>query len=241
MIWVFLLSSMFTTPQEVWTQANRAYQEGRFPEAVKLYEALVEEGVKNGKLHFNLGNAYYKTGQLGKAILHYSRARRYLPGDEDIATNLAIANQNRVDPQIDEENEAVMRSLDRLAHSINYILVFYLALGLLCLGGLSSVVLIMRPHARKWVGYLMVIGVVIGIFFMGLAFLQHKHLTRDDMAVVIAREVDVLSGPSTTESVSFTIHEGIGCRILDKTEGWVRIRLANGYNGWVRRGDIAVI
>ena len=61
------------------------------------------------------------------------------------------------------------------------------------------------------------------------------------MGVLIAAKTDVRAGPVATETISFTIHEGVRCRIMGKTDGWLRIGLANGYNGWVPRASVAEI
>jgi len=242
MMWMlFLLITPPAAQADVWAQANQAYQEERFQEAVELYESILADGVQNGNIHFNLGNAYFKTQQLGKAVLHYYKARKFSPGDEDIANNLALAAESRVDPIIDEEDEAFSRGFDAVAHTLNYKAVFYLSLVMLCMGGLASLGMILKPQTGKWIGYVMVTGSVVGLLLMAAAFLQYHQITRTDMAVIIAKEVNVLSGPSSKEPISFTIHEGISCRVLDENEGWCRIRLANGFNGWMRRSDLEVI
>ncbi len=242
MIYLFFCVFMASdSPEALWSQANQAYQDGRYEDALTLYEDLLLSGVDNGKLHYNLGNAYQKTGHLGRAILHYSRAQKLLPGDPDVKANLEIANQMRVDPQIDEENEEFTQSLQTLSWRIGYRSIFFLALAFLCVAGLASLILVLRPATGKWLGYVLVVGGVLGLLFMGGAFLQHNQMTRKDFAVVVTRQVDVLSGPSTKESVSFTIHEGIRCKILDRTEGWYRIRLANGFNGWLPRQAVEII
>lgn len=242
MMWtLFFLMMPQPAQADVWSQANQAYQEERFQEAVDLYESLLAEGFGNGDLHFNLGNAYFKSNHLGKAVLHYYKARKYLPGDEDIANNLALAAESRVDPVIDEEDEAFSRGLEAITHRLNYDVTFYLSLALLCLGGLASLGMVLKPQTGKWIGYVLVTGSVLGLLLMGAAFVQYHQITRTDMAVIISKEVNVLSGPSSKEPISFTIHEGISCRILDETEGWRRIRLANGFNGWIRHKDLEVI
>ena len=228
-------------PEALWQEANQHYKDGSFQLALDIYLILLRDGVENGKLHYNLGNAYFKTEHLGKAILHYNKAAKYLPGDSDVAANLALAEDHRAGPKIEDEHEAFAQTLDRIAHQISYRLVFLAALVFLLIGGLASLLLILRPMSGKWLGYVMVIGATFGLILMALAFVQHRQLSRDDMAVLTAVKVDVRSGPSNQESSSFVIHEGIRCRILDKTEGWFRIGLANGYNGWVPRGVVEII
>lgn len=243
MMWLVfcLVAYSDTNTQQLWQDANQAYQDEHFSEAVNGYEKLLADGVRSGKLHFNLGNAYFRDGRLGKAILHYHRAQKYLPGDADIAANLALANQKRQDPPIDEEAEDISRSFNRLAHMLPYSITYWIALLGLLIGGLASLTLVIKPKAPKALGYIVVIGCVLGLVFSGAAWLQFRQLTRQDLAVVVVREVDVLSGPSNRETVSFTIHEGISCRIMDLSNGWCRIRLANGYNGWIPAADLELI
>ena len=238
---LFLVFTWQDSPETVWERANEAYREGRFQDALQGYESLLAQGIENGKLHFNLGNAYHKAGKLGKAVLHYYKAQKLMPGDPDVANNLAMVSQLRVDPPIDEEFEGVQALFQEWMHRLNYRWVFLTSLVLLCLAGLASLALIIRTQPSRWLAYVMVIGALMGLLTMGAAYLQHAELVRKDHAVVVAREVDVLSGPSTKETVSFTIHEGIRCLILDRTEGWYRIRLANGFNGWLPRSTVETI
>ncbi len=78
-------------PQTAFFQANAAYSDGRFEEAVAAYESIIAAGIDGGHLRFNLGNAYFKTGDVGRAILNYERASRWIPGDPDLDANLTYA------------------------------------------------------------------------------------------------------------------------------------------------------
>lgn len=247
-VMLFALLSLVSSPADVqtlWSKGNEAYTAGRHEEALSHYEAAYENLQKrdmaSGELHFNLGNAYLKNDQLGRAILHYCRARKLLPGDKEVEANLAFADKRREDPPIEGENEAFDQVFDRYARLVDYGVVYYLTFALLALGGLASLVLILRPGSGKWLGYVLVIGCTGGILLTGALFLQHKQITRDDMAVVVRSQADVHAGPSMRESVSFTIHEGIRCRVLQDTEGWYQISLANGYNGWIERNAVEKI
>ncbi len=94
---VLLAPQQFVSPQEVFQHAEELYQEGRFAEAIEQYESLHKDGVVDGSVCYNLGNAYFKNGQLGLAILNYERALRLMPGDEDTKANLDFANELIVD------------------------------------------------------------------------------------------------------------------------------------------------
>ena len=72
-------------------EANQSYSAGRFDEALETYLELAEAGFSNGPLSYNIGNCYYRRGEIGKSILHYERARLLMPGDEDLAHNLELS------------------------------------------------------------------------------------------------------------------------------------------------------
>ena len=76
--------------ENLWKQGNEAYAQGDFEEAVTLYEALVSQG-ESAWGQYNLGNAYFRTGQLGKAVLAYKRAEARLPRSKEVKENLAQA------------------------------------------------------------------------------------------------------------------------------------------------------
>lgn len=242
MTWLcFMILSLFNpevSKAELWQQANDHYQQGAYGEAIEAYESLLESGMQNGPVHYNLANAYLKNEALGEALLHYYRAQRYMPNDADLLANIRIADQMRQDPEIEDEAEVVPPVLTSMVSVLPYPITFGLAAVLLLIGGLVSLLLVIRPQTGKWAGYLLVLGWTFGLLFMGFAFFQHHHLTRNDFAVVLAEQVDVHAGPTQRESVNFAIHEGIRCQILESEPGWYRIRLANGYNGWVPRASV---
>ncbi|HSA31118.1 MAG TPA: tetratricopeptide repeat protein, partial [Candidatus Omnitrophota bacterium] len=78
-------------PSAVFAKANTEYQQGRYEEAGGLYEQILESGQESGALYYNLGNSYFKKGQIGKAILNYERALDFFPRDADLQANYAFA------------------------------------------------------------------------------------------------------------------------------------------------------
>ncbi len=78
-------------------QGNEYYQQKHYDKAVETYEKLVQSGYEGTSLYYNLGNAYYRTGKVGYAILYYEKALKLSPGDDDIIHNLNIANLKIID------------------------------------------------------------------------------------------------------------------------------------------------
>src|SRR5262249_48104471 len=88
-----LLVAAFTwadSPQDLYRSGNAAYSAGKFSDAAQKYQAAADQGLKNWILEFDLGNAYYRAGQIGKAILHYERAFRMNAGQGDVIYNLNL-------------------------------------------------------------------------------------------------------------------------------------------------------
>ena len=78
--------------EKVWERANTLYINGDYVGAAAFYEAIVDKGYISGRLFYNLGNAYFKAGELGRAVLNYNRAQKLMPYDKDVTYNLAVAN-----------------------------------------------------------------------------------------------------------------------------------------------------
>lgn len=81
-----------TEAEKVWERANTLYINGDYVGAAAFYEAIVDKGYISGRLFYNLGNAYFKAGELGRAVLNYNRAQKLMPYDKDVTYNLAVAN-----------------------------------------------------------------------------------------------------------------------------------------------------
>ena len=90
--------------EELYFEANRAYKEDRYPEAIDGYLELIGQGYVNGHLYYNLGNAYFRAGQIGRAILNYKRAELLIPRDADLNFNLRYALDQTQDAIAADQN-----------------------------------------------------------------------------------------------------------------------------------------
>jgi len=92
---LFALSLQAASPNADFEQANKLYEQGKFKEAARAYEALADRGIESPTIYFNLGNAWYKAGQNGRAIAAYLHAERLAPRDPNIRFNLGFV-RNKV-------------------------------------------------------------------------------------------------------------------------------------------------
>jgi tetratricopeptide (TPR) repeat protein len=236
---LFLLSA----GADVFTEAERLYNEGRFPEAAAQYESLRAQGMTDATLYYNLGNAYFKSGRLGSAILNYERALRLAPADDDTRANLAFANELIADapappalPWFVTWAAALYRALDPEACA------FALSLGFLLGGGAISLLLVGRWP--RWRAALLYISAGAGLLaFASGALLLAKLVAASGRqeAIVLAPRSEVRSGPGETHPQLAEIHEGLKVTLRGEREEWYQVSLPNGLTGWVSRVDIEPI
>ena len=137
------------SPAGMMAEANQRFERGEFAEAAQQYEALVGLGYNDASVHYNLGNAYLESGDLGRAILNYLRAEELSPRDPDIIANLDLARSRTVD-QLQAEGDSLVASVADFGRFWATAREFALAaLFLWAVVGLSVSVLILRPAIRR--------------------------------------------------------------------------------------------
>jgi tetratricopeptide (TPR) repeat protein len=94
----FLTITLFALDnRQTITQANKAYTDGLYNNALELYKQVLKEGYESADLYYNIGNVYYKMNDFTSAILYYEKAKKLNPGNEDIEYNLKVANSKIAD------------------------------------------------------------------------------------------------------------------------------------------------
>src|SRR5688572_15531924 len=225
------------SPAEAMRVGNQHYEAGEFVEAANVYETIIEAGIQDSALYYNLGNAYFKQGEVGHAILNYRRAQYLNPRDPDIADNLAIARSQTVDKFETVEEEIPLNNFVQMAEEwLTLNEAAMLALFLWVLLCATAVVMILRPRWRStclWVGGVITLFLVLGLLSMaGRYYAQEAY----PAAVIIAPEIDVTSGPGNAQQflVEFNLHAGAEVLLLDSRPGWRRVALpGNDFQGWV--------
>ena len=223
--------------------ADSAYAQGRYQQAIKDYEQLLKQGV-SADIYYNLGNAYYRIDEMPRAVLNYERALLLSPGDGDVRFNLQMARSKTID-KITPESEMFfvtwyhslvnLTSVDGWA----YIALISLALAIV----LVLVYLFTNPVWLRKLGFfgalvLLVCFVVANLF----AYAQKQSFVNRSGAIIIAPAVTVKSTPAKQGTDLFILHEGTKIDITDGSmKQWKRIRVADGKEGWVETSQIEVI
>jgi len=219
---------------------NAAYEEGNYEQAMTFYSQIEGVGMESAALYYNMGNTYYKMKSYPMAILYYEKALKLDPGNEDIRTNLEIANMAVVDKINVIPQSFIARWWNGLKTTFSadgwaWVSVAAFGMLLLCL---FAFLMARRTGMRKagfFVGLVMVVCLVMSLVF---AFGQHRDMAVHDEAIVMTPTVTVKSSPSQNSVDLFVLHEGAKVRIMESAKEWNKIKIADGSVGWLQAGDM---
>ena len=228
-------------PDSLFQAGVQAYSAGDWDQAAQDWSDVAATGLRSKELYFNLGNAYYKGGEIAKAILFYERALRLDPSDADIRYNLEFA-RNLTQDRIDEVPEFILKTWIR---KVNYLLpsnawaglsLFLLALAL----GLFLLFLLGPSAGARRTGFFTgIAALLLALAAWGFAHSQKAAAERHDAAIVMRPVTSVTSSPSGDAAKSlFILHEGTKVKVLDEVSGFTDIELADGRRGWIATQDI---
>jgi tetratricopeptide (TPR) repeat protein len=240
---LFLTQAAVGSPTEMFRRAEQAYQQENYQEAIQTYEAMRSAGIEDGALYYNLGNAYFKAGHLGLAVLNYERVLKLMPGDEDTRANLSFARELLSDevaePPLPLAIGWVVDLYQRLRPNL---LAEILAVCFLLGGAAVTVLLSERWPALRSASMGVVITCVVLAAVGGGALVAKLHTAETRVeAIIVTENAYVRSGPGETSPRLAEIHEGLKVRVLGEREGWLQISLASGLTGWIQKDQIETI
>ncbi len=222
---------------ELWVEGNSAFRAGRFTDAVAAYEALLAAGDDDGEVWYNLGNAELRAGDLGRAIAAYRAAQRRMPRSEDVEANLRFARGRVSDAVAPPEPSTAARALlfwhyslsprELAAAAVALNAAFWAALAVALIAG-----------RRAWRAPAAALGLaaaaVVGSTVVRVA-------SPTTVAVVHREELPVASGPGDSTVIRFRLHAGAEALVTGAEDGWVRILLGDGMQGWVPADAVLLV
>ena len=213
-------------------KANTLYAQGKFTEAAAAYEKILEGRKASSAIYFNLGNAYFKSSQIGRAIVAYRQAEKFSPRDPDVRANLQFARNQVQGPTL--RPTRWQNVLGRLTLNEWTGLV---ATGL-WLTFLSLATMQLRPALKSALrsvtaavaGATLVIAVCLGFAF--------ADSTDESVVVIVGKETTVRISPYDEATSAFAAQDGATLQVLDQKNDWLQVSAANR-SGWVKRNGVA--
>ena len=238
------VSAQEPSAADLMARANERYERGEYAEAAQQYEALIDRGYRDASVYFNLGKAYLESGDLGRAILSYLRARELSPRASDIGTNLDLARSMTVD-RVAAERGSLIESVSFFGRqwatpselgtaALLLWMVCGLAIGALLVWREFS----LRRLIRAFVALMTVVTLTLFLLLVSMALANPN----DNTGVVTAAVVEVVSGPGPQYSEEFTLQNGAQVRLTDSRHGWWKVALPGGeLQGWVPAHSIETV
>lgn len=241
---IFILSLLFTaapgfaeTAEQYFDQANQAYQQGKFVDAIQKYEQIVQSGTTSGELLYNLGNAYYKAGNVSKAIVNYERALKLLPNDDDVRHNLQLANLMITDKTEPTPRLFVWDWWDAIKSSFTLNSITWLCyVFFVMMIGAIGLAMLAPSYAKRRAAFLGGLVCAAVLTFSGLIFVGKLNAVQStDTAIVTITVTTVKNSPDANSTDAFVLHSGVKVLITDRVNEWFKIRLADGKVGWMEQ------
>ena len=224
---------VYAGPEDAFVQAKAAYDSGDYTKAVSLYEGLRSNGVDNVEVAYNLGNAYFKSGDLPHAVLNYRRAWYQAPRDPDIAANLQFAFEaTGVAPPAESRWTRLLHSLSEREWIIVGLTAYVVMLLFLAL-------VLLRP-ALRFVWWRAALPSALLFLVSAAGWWSWQSLKKSPEWVVLKSDAIARYSPLPDATVRFKLPPGALVRQMRKQPGWVKVRY-NRQSGWLKTSDIAPI
>ncbi len=227
----------------IFEKGNKAYEKEAYTQAIFLYESILQKGYENAALHYNLGNAYFRSNNYGKAILNYERSLRLNPSDKTAQMNLQIVNAKTTDKMEEIPPFLVNKwwlsfikafSLNTWALiSLGSLLIFCLVLGYFLLS---------QNYTKKRMAFYTSLCIAF-LFIFSIVCSGKAYSIRfaDNQAIVMDAFVQAKSSPAENGTDKFVLHEGSKIIIEENLNNWAKIKLPDGNIGWIPESSFEII
>ena len=215
-------------------QANKLYEEGRFLEAIQAYQSL-RTNSPTLALHFNLGNAYFKSGQIGEALAEYHQAARLAPRDADVRANMKFARARVTGPSYTpgwlQQNAQTLTPREWTMATTGLVWAFCLLLALVQL----------RPRWRAALRSWTFLAGTLTVMVVACAFWAARLHATTRMAVVTQRDAVMRLGPFEESQSALELKNGAALRVLDRKDDWIQVTVDNRQVGWVPADAVRLV
>src|SRR5438874_6571554 len=219
--------SSFAQAEGDFTKANQEYAQGHFKEAISGYEALVGAGQWSANLFYDLGNAYFRGGDFGHAVLNYDRALALERHHPEATANLQMARDEAHALELQQSwPERYLQFASINQYSITAVIAFWI-------GGFSLVALIFarRRSAATIALLFLAFSVFAGAIFA--IWQLDRGAKGRATAIVTAENVQARIATADTANSVLALSPGSEIKILSTRGDWIYAALPNNLRGWI--------
>ena len=223
------------------TSADSLYEAGHYQAAISEWEKVLAEG--DGRVYYNLGCAYYRTEHIGKSILCFERALKYMPGNGDVKHNLRLARQRTKDKIYPSEPFILLQWLNGISGrlAVDSWAVLSIVLIALSLVLMLAFLFAPQPQVRRWSLWGSMLAAVACVIAILMAAVSYSRISDSSRAVIVAPQVELRKSPAVGSASVKSLHEGTEVKIVDTAEGCYGVRLSDGETGWINTEGLEII
>lgn len=214
--------------------ANKLYAQNKFADAAAAYEKIIAEGSVSPAMYFNQGNAYFKAGQMGRAIAAYRQAEELSPRDPDVRANVQFARNRVQGPRVSmslwRQKLGTLSAKEWAACSTAAV---WITFGLL-------MVRLLKPALSQTLRPGTLAAIVGSVTIIACAKLATSQSASDRLAIVITNDATIRNSPFEESPSTFTAHDGAELRVIDHKDDWLQVTDGNRNTGWVKRSAVTV-
>lgn len=230
------ISMLAQNANDLFLSANSLYKDGKYEEAIKLYEQIEDENLTSSEVYYNLANCYYKLNKIAPTIYNYEKALQLDPLNKDAKNNLVIAKRLTLD-RIEALPKSVFQKFNE-----NYLQKFTYntwAVITIVLSFIASILFLLfyfayTPSKKRTYFTTSIISFLFLTTSLVITYTQYNQSKINIKAIIYTEEVSVKNEPTNNSNEVFTLHEGTKVSVLDSVDNWKKIKLADGKVGWVK-------
>lgn len=232
--------------EQLFASGNEAHSKDEATElwrksAARYEMAIRENSLSNGPIFYNLGNVYYRLGDMGRTILNYRRAQKFMPNDQNLLTNLEYARRSRQDAIEEQESRKVLKTL--LFWHYDFSLATRELVFIVCFCAIWIIAVLMKFWRAAFLKVALFcaffVALVMAASMVTTEILEHKYRE----GVIVAEKTYGRKGNSRTYESSFKepLHAGTEFVVIEQRDNWLEIRLANGMTTWIPETDAELL
>ena len=238
LLMMLMVSSVYAMDTSKFFEAGIDYKNGDYEEAIRLYEEIIADGEISGNLYYNLGNAYFKAGKLGKSILNYKRARRLIPLDSDLQANYTYVLSLVKEVNADKEKFVLVKMANSYVQKLTLNDMTTICLAIYATIGAYVFISLFLSIGRRRVFIISLILLSMLSFHLSVLVVEIK--SQEGLSIITER-TDAAFEPTSASTVHFKLPEGVQVRMIGYEGEWVKIKRSDGKMGWVQGETIEKI
>lgn len=218
------------------TPAHAGIGKSGVPHAVRLYEQhdfrgaaaelskVVAVDPSNSTAWYDLGNAYYRGDDPGRAAWAWLHALQIEPRSKDVAHNLTIVNARRATAAVQSWFPVSSAELAWLAAGCWW----------LCI--LAAIVHVVRPRSVTRIG-----GLLMATACATTLIMLTARWVGPDVVVPVGHGASLYSAPTTRTDVRDPFEVGDAAQIIRRQGDWLLVRTSSLEEGWVAVRDVLTL